>query len=90
MASPEEEWKWAVEGLREVYSHSEKAGVVLGLEPLNPLKPTSSTATIRLCCWRRNSPNCGICLDTFHINIEEADLHQAILSTGKVGRLPRG
>jgi len=26
-------------------------------------------------------PNCGVCLDAFHINIEEADLWQAILNT---------
>jgi hypothetical protein len=28
-------------------------------------------------------PNCGVCLDAFHINIEEANLWQAILNTGK-------
>ena len=26
-------------------------------------------------------PNCGVCLDAFHINIEEADLFQAILDS---------
>jgi sugar phosphate isomerase/epimerase len=26
-------------------------------------------------------PNCGVCLDAFHINIEEADLYEAIRST---------
>src|SRR3954452_3449 len=35
MDTPEQEWQWAVEGLREVYDHSESAGVVIGLEPLN-------------------------------------------------------
>src|SRR5258706_369327 len=31
----EEEWKWLVDGLREVYAHSEKAGIRLAIEPLN-------------------------------------------------------
>src|SRR5713101_534656 len=35
MASPEEEWQWAVEGLREIYQHSEPEGVLMALEPLN-------------------------------------------------------
>src|SRR5210317_839339 len=35
MDTPEQEWAWAVEGLKEVYEHSEKAGVVIGIEPLN-------------------------------------------------------
>ena len=28
-------------------------------------------------------PECGVCLDTFHLNIEEADPYQAILNTGE-------
>jgi sugar phosphate isomerase/epimerase len=27
-------------------------------------------------------PDCGVCLDAFHINIEESDLYQAILDAG--------
>src|SRR5690606_9672235 len=34
-ATPEEEWQWAVEGMQEIYEHSEKAGVRLAVEPLN-------------------------------------------------------
>ena len=35
MASPEEEWEWAVQGLRECQAHAEQVGVRIGLEPLN-------------------------------------------------------
>jgi sugar phosphate isomerase/epimerase len=82
MASPEEEWAWAVEGLKEVYAHSEKAGVVLGLEPLNRFETNFLNRHDQaILLAEAVGPNCGVCLDAFHINIEEADLHQAILNT---------
>ena len=84
MASPEEEWAWAVEGLREVYAHSEKAGVVLGLEPLNRFETNFLNRHDQaLILAEAVGPNCGICLDAFHINIEEANLYQAILNSSE-------
>jgi D-psicose/D-tagatose/L-ribulose 3-epimerase len=84
MASPEEEWEWAVEGLKEVYDFSEKAGVGLGLEPLNRFETNFLNRHDQaLVLAEAVGPNCGVCLDAFHINIEEADLYQAILNTGK-------
>jgi len=83
MDTPEQEWAWAVEGLKEVYDHSEKAGVVLGLEPLNRFETNFlSRHDQALLLAEAVGPNCGVCLDAFHINIEEADLYQAILNTG--------
>ena len=82
MASPEEEWAWAVEGLKEVYDHSEKAGIVLGLEPLNRFETNFLNRHDQaLLLAEAVGPNCGICLDAFHINIEEANLYQAILNS---------
>ncbi len=84
MASPEEEWAWAVEGLREVYAHSEKAGVTLALEPLNRFETNFLNRHDQaLLLANEVGPNCGVCLDSFHINIEESNLYQAILTTGK-------
>jgi sugar phosphate isomerase/epimerase len=84
MASPEEEWQWAVEGLREIYDFSEKAGVGLGLEPLNRFETNFLNRHDQaLVLAKEVGPNCGVCLDAFHINIEEADLYQAILNTGE-------
>ena len=34
-STPEKEWAWAVEGLKEVYAYGQQAGVRLALEPLN-------------------------------------------------------
>ena len=82
-ASPEEEWQWAVEGLREVYAHAEKAGVRLALEPLNRFETYFLNRHDQaLLLAEEVGPNCGVCLDAFHINIEEADPMQAILNTG--------
>ncbi len=84
MDTPEQEWKWAVEGLREVYGHSEEAGVVIGLEPLNRFETNFLNRHDQaLMLAQEVGPNCGICLDAFHINIEESDLFQAILNAGK-------
>ena len=84
MDSPEQEWKWAVEGLKEVYAHSEKLGVTLALEPLNRFETNFLNRHDQaLVLAKEVGPNCGVCLDAFHINIEEKDLYQAILNTGK-------
>lgn len=84
MDTPEQEWAWAVEGLKEVYDHSEKAGVVLGLEPLNRFETNFLNRHDQgLLLAEAVGPNCGVGLDAFHINIEEADLYQAILNTGE-------
>ena len=83
MDTPEQEWAWAVEGLKEVYDHSEKAGVVLGLEPLNRFETNFLNRHDQAVLLAEAvGPNCGVGLDAFHINIEEADLYQAILNTG--------
>jgi sugar phosphate isomerase/epimerase len=84
MASEEEEWAWCVEGLKEIYAHSEKAGVVLGLEPLNRFETNFLNRHDQaILLAEAVGPNCGVCLDAFHINIEEINLYQAILNTGK-------
>jgi D-psicose/D-tagatose/L-ribulose 3-epimerase len=84
MDTPEQEWQWAVEGLREIYGHSEAAGVLMALEPLNRFETNFLNRHDQaLLLAGEVGPNCGVCLDAFHINIEEADLHQAILNTGK-------
>jgi D-psicose/D-tagatose/L-ribulose 3-epimerase len=83
MDTPEQEWKWAVEGLKEIYTHSEAAGVKMALEPLNRFETNFLNRHDQaLALADAVGPNCGVCLDAFHINIEEKDLFQAILNTG--------
>jgi sugar phosphate isomerase/epimerase len=80
-ATPEEEWKWAVESLQEVQDHASKAGVKLGLEPLNRFETYfMSRAAQALALAEAVGPECGVTLDAFHLNIEEADPYAAIRS----------
>ena len=84
MDTPEQEWKWAVDGLREIHGHAEKLGITLALEPLNRFETNFLNRHDQaLVLAEAVAPNVGVCLDAFHINIEEADLHKAILKTGK-------
>jgi sugar phosphate isomerase/epimerase len=85
MADADTEWGWAVEGVREVAKHAAKHGIRIGLEPLNRFETNflnRHDQAIKL-MQDANESNLGVCLDAFHINIEEADPYQAIRTTGK-------
>jgi D-psicose/D-tagatose/L-ribulose 3-epimerase len=82
-ASPDEEWKWAVASLKECYEHGQKEGVRLAIEPLNRFETyflNRHDQALRLA--EEVGPACGVCLDCFHMNIEEKDLYAAIKATG--------
>lgn len=82
-ATPEEEWQWAVEGMKEIYGHSEKEGIRLAVEPLNRFETYFlNRGAQALALAEATGPNCGVCLDAFHINIEESDPLQAIRDVG--------
>jgi len=79
MDSPEQEWQWAVEGLREIYPHAEAAGVRMALEPLNRFETNFlNRADQAMLLAEEVGPNCGVCIDTFHMNIEETNFLEAI------------
>ncbi|MEQ7007079.1 sugar phosphate isomerase/epimerase [Actinopolymorpha sp. B17G11] len=80
-ATPEEEWRWVVEGLREVYADCERHGIRLALEPLNRFETYFLNRVDQaLALAAEVGPECGVALDTFHMNIEEADFLDAIRS----------
>lgn len=80
---PEEEWNWVVDGLQQVYELSERLGVRLGLEPLNRFETYFlNRADQAVALAEAVGPNCGVCLDAFHLNIEEADMFAAIRAAG--------
>lgn len=81
----EEEWKRAVEGLKELAKVAEDCQVKLALEPLNRFETyflNTAEDAVRL-VKEVDSPWVGIHLDTFHMNIEEKSLYQAIKQAGK-------
>lgn len=76
--TPEEEWKWLVEGVKEIYDHALRAGVRIAIEPLNRFETyLINRGDQALALADAVGPDCGVCLDVFHMNIEEADLHAA-------------
>ncbi|OOG19685.1 epimerase [Sphingobacterium sp. CZ-UAM] len=81
-ARPEEEWKWAVESLQEIYAFAEESNIRLGIEPINRFETYFiNRADQALALAEAVGPNCGVCLDTFHMNMEETDSYAAIRRT---------
>lgn len=82
-STPENEWKWATESMREIYAHSQAEGIRLAIEPINRFETYFVTrAAQALALAEATGPDCGVCLDAFHINIEEDDLLQSIRDVG--------
>ena len=76
---PEEEWQWAVESLKQVYDYAESAGILIGIEPINRFETYFiNRGDQALALAAAVGPNCGVCLDTFHMNIEEDNIYEAI------------
>jgi sugar phosphate isomerase/epimerase len=83
MASAETEWAWCVQGLRECQERATELGVRLAIEPLNRFE----THFVNRCdqgiaLAEEVGGDCGICLDLFHMNIEEASWRDAIATAG--------
>ena len=82
MDTPEQEWAWAVESLKEVYAHAQKEGIRMALEPLNRFETNFlNRADQAVLLAEQVGPDCGVCIDTFHLNIEEANMIEAIKSS---------
>lgn len=83
LASPAEEWQWAVEGLKEVAAFASDQGIRPGIEPLNRFETyfiNRHDQALRLAEEVGNG--LSVVLDAFHINIEETDWRQAIRNVG--------
>ncbi len=72
---PEIDWAIAVESMQEVYEHAEKSNILIGIEPINRFETYFiNRGDQALALAEATGPNCGVCLDTFHMNIEEDDM----------------
>ena len=82
-STPENEWKWAVECMKEIYDHAMKEGVRPAIEPINRFETYFVTRGAQaLALAEATGPECGVCLDTFHMNIEESDMFETIRMIG--------
>jgi sugar phosphate isomerase/epimerase len=82
-ADPKDEWKWAVEALREINRFAREYKVQIGIEPLNRFETNFiNNHKQALLLAQEVGGGCGVCLDGFHINIEEQDPLAAIKAVG--------
>jgi D-psicose/D-tagatose/L-ribulose 3-epimerase len=81
-----DEWKWGVESMREVAEHAAKVGVTLGVECLNRFEIYLLNCHADSARFARevDHPNCKVMYDTFHANIEEKSVREAIKACGDV------
>lgn len=82
-AAPDDEWQWAVDSLKEIYDHGLASGVRLGIEPINRFETYFiNRGDQAIALAEAVGPKCGVCLDIFHMNIEETDVLDAIRRAG--------
>jgi sugar phosphate isomerase/epimerase len=78
-STPENEWAWVRDGLQVVYELAQRLGVRMAIEPLNRFETYFiNRADQALAMAQAVGSQCGVCLDAFHMNIEESDFLAAI------------
>jgi sugar phosphate isomerase/epimerase len=82
--SKKEDWKNSVEAVREVAKYAEKKDILLAIEPINRYETYLVNSVQDALCYSRevNSSHVKIMADTFHMNIEERDIPEAIRIAG--------
>lgn len=82
---PVEERKWAVEGIRAGAEYAQSVGVNLTIECWNRYETYMINRLEQGLEMLRevNMPNVGVMGDTFHMNIDEADIAEAFRKAGK-------
>src|SRR6185436_5475687 len=82
--TPEEEWKWLTDAVKECYGYAKKKGVRVAIEPLNRFETYClSLADPGPALADAIAPHCGVCIDAFNRNIEDADMYPTIKKAGK-------
>lgn len=87
MVSPEQrkiEWDRATEGLRKACELAASRGLDIALEPLNRFESDliNNTEDVLRLIKDIDHPSAKVCLDMFHMNIEEPDPEKAIVMAG--------
>jgi len=81
-----DQWRWGVQSMRQVAEHAGEVGVTLGVEGLNRFEIYLINAHADTARFVRDvdHPNCRMIYDTFHANIEEKDVSEAICQCADV------
>ncbi len=82
--SKKEDWKNSVEAVQEVAKYAEKKDILLAIEPINRYETYLVNSVQDALSYSRevNSSHVKIMADTFHMNIEERDIPEAIRIAG--------
>lgn len=80
-----DEWKRAVEGISSLREALDTHGVTLALEPLNRFEThfMNTAADAARFCEEVGNPAVGVLFDTFHANIEEKNITDALRTVGR-------
>jgi len=82
--SKKEDWKNSVKAVQEVAKYAEKKDILLAIEPINRYETYLVNSIQDALCYacEVNSSHVKIMADTFHMNIEERDIQEAIRIAG--------
>ncbi len=80
----EDEWEWGVDSMRQVAEHAGEVGVKLGVEALNRCECYLLNTHADSARFVRDVDHaaCGMMYDTFHSNIEEKSVTDAVKAGG--------
>ncbi len=76
----QDEWNWGVDSMRQVAQHAGDVGVTLAVECLNRFETYLLTCHADAARFVKevDHPNCRMMYDTFHANIEEKNVTEAV------------
>ena len=79
-----EEWQFGINHIRTLADYAAKKDITLGVEYLNRFESYLFTCTDEMLTFVEevNHPHCKIMFDTFHANIEEKNINEAIAKCG--------
>ena len=85
VSDPKDEWRWGVAAMKEIADYARKKKVRIGIEPLNRFETCFiNNHEQALLLAKAAGDDVGVCLDAFHINIEErSDLVRVIQNVGE-------
>jgi D-psicose/D-tagatose/L-ribulose 3-epimerase len=81
----QQQWDWAIENMRSAADYAAERGIKLAVEPLNRFE-TDFINTVEQGLEffdKIGKDNVGFLIDTFHMNLEEKDIPDAIRRAGK-------
>lgn len=78
------EWTWAVEAFRALENVLDANDMTLSIEPVNRSETffLRTAVEARALCESIGNPRIGVTIDTFHANIEERSIPEAVRSLG--------